>query len=324
MPRPTTGTTLQRPDLAALAWEYMLSAPEVGYIGTQILPVFETDEQTADYPVIPIEAILKNHDTHRSPRGTYNRSDYEFETGTYKCVEHGWEEALDDVERNLYRRFFDGELVATTRAMDIILRDQERRIAALTFNVGFLNNGAVAIEWNLHATCTPRADVMDAKETMRRNQGVYPNAMAISLRVLHNLMASQEITSAFQYTQPLQTMNMMQVRQVLAQYFGVDYLLVGGAQSDDAHKGQAFALADIWDDEYCLLFRKAPDAQNLMDPCLGRTFLWTADSPSNTVIESYRDETRRSDIYRVRQYTDETFVFTGAGYLLTNITEADT
>jgi hypothetical protein len=37
------------------------------------------------------------------------------------------------------------------------------------------------------------------------------------------------------------------------------------------------------------------------------------------VTESYREEQTRSDIYRVRQYTDEAFVFTGAGYLLSNI-----
>jgi hypothetical protein len=89
---------------------------------------------------------------------------------------------------------------------------------------------------------------------------------------------------------------------------------------DTAGKGISFSLSDIWDDEYVLLFRAAANARNLREPTLGRTFLWTGDSPQMVTSEQYRDETVRSNIYRVRQYTDECFVFTGAAYLLSNIT----
>ena len=72
-----------------------------------------------------------------------------------------------------------------------------------------------------------------------------------------------------------------------------------------------------------LLTRSIPDrksGRDLREPCLGRTFLWTADSPQNIVTEQYREEQSRSTIYRVRHSVDEAFVFTGAGYLLSNIT----
>lgn len=36
--------------------------------------------------------------------------------------------------------------------------------------------------------------------------------------------------------------------------------------------------------------------------------------------EQYREEQTRSDIYRVRQNTDECIQFTGAGYILTGVT----
>jgi hypothetical protein len=292
-----------------------------GFIGTQIMPVFEVAEQSSDYPVIPIESILKLKDTQRTPRGKYNRSDYEFETDTYSCKENGWEEAVDDVERKLYSRYFDAEAVATRRATDVILRNQEKRIAAIVFSTGNISNCKdVSTEWSTASACTPRSDVMDAKETLRKATGIYPNAGACSITVFNNLLKAKEITDAFQYTQPLQTMNIQAQINVIAQYFALDYLLIGGAQYDSAKKGQSFSLADIWDDEYFLLFNKASEGKDLQEPCLGRTFLWTADSPSNTVAESYRDETVRSDIYRVRQYTDEELIFAGAGYILANIT----
>jgi len=321
MPRPTSSTTIQRPDLAALAWEYNLSAPMTGFIGTQIMPLFSVPEQTAQYPVIPIEAVLKLKDTQRTPRGNYNRSDYEFEADTYSCVENGWEEAVDDVERKLYSRFFDAEAVATKRAMNVLLRNQEKRIAGIVFSTGNVTNcGNVSTEWSTASGCTPRADVLDAKETLRLATGIYPNSGACSIKVFHNLLKAKEIMDTFQYTQPLQSMNIQAQIGVIAQYFQLDNLYIGGAQYDSAKKGQSFSLADIWDDEYFLLFNRGTDGNDLQDPCLGRTFLWTADSPSNTVVESYRDEPKRSDIYRVRQYTDEELIFAGAGYLLANIT----
>lgn len=321
MPRPTSATTLQRPDLAALAWEYSVNAPMQGFIGTQILPAFGVAEQSADYPVIPIEAILKLKDTQRTPRGAYNRSDYEFETDTYACKENGWEELVDDVERKLYTRYFDAESVATIRATDAILRRQEKRVADLVFATGNVTNcGNVSTEWSTASACTPRADVMDAKDTLRKATGIIPNAGACSYVVFNNLMHSKEIQDVFQYTAPIQTMNTQAQINVLAQYFQLDYLFVGGAQYDSAKKGQSYSLSDLWDDEYFLLFKRASDTPNLMEPCLGRTFMWTPDAPSLVVAESYRDESRRSDVYRVRQYTDEELVFAGAGYILANIT----
>lgn len=322
MPRPTSSTTIQRPDLGALAYEYAMNAPLRGFIGVEILPVFETPEQASDYPVIPIESLLKMPASiRRQPRGGYARDDFEFETGTYSCEEFGFEAPVDDVEARLYNRFFDAEAVATERATDILMRAQEMRVAAAVFNTGNITNtGAVTTEWDKASTCTPYDDVQDAKTTLRNATGILANAGACSLTVFENVMKSNEIQSLFQYTNPVQVSGMAARIDLLRTYFGLDYLLVSGAMTDTAGKGLGFSLADIWDDEYFLLFRKPGGSNNLREPSLGRTFLWTEDSPQILVTEQYRDETIRSNIYRVRHHVDEAFIFTGAGYLLSNIT----
>ena len=321
MPRPTSGTTIQRPDLGALVYEYVLDAPNRGFVGLSLLPIFEVMEQAADYPIIPFEALLKIQETARAARGAYNRGDYEFETGTYACKENGWEEPVDDTERKLYQRFFDAEQVATLRATDIVLRKQEARIAAKVFNTGNITQtGAVGTEWDTSATCTPREDVAGAKEAMRAAGQPDPNVMLISRKVFNKLLLAKQITDAFRYgATPFETRPAAQKQADLAAFFDIPQLLVAGAIKDTAKKGKAISAADIWDDEYALLAAVSSGGQNLREPCLGRTFLWTADSPQNIVTENYRDETIRSEIYRVRQYTDEAFVFTGAGYLLSNI-----
>jgi hypothetical protein len=321
MPRPTSATTIQRPDLGALVYEHVMDAEKQGFICLELLPTFDVQEQSADYPVIPFEALLKIQSTSRAPRGAYNRGDYEFETGTYACKENGWEEPVDDVERRLYKRFFDAEVVASLRAADIVLRSQEVRVAAKIFNVSNITQtSAVTTEWNTAATCTPREDVAAAKEAMRAAGQPEPNVMVISRKVFNALLLAKQVTDAFRYgAVPFEVKPFAAKQADLAAFFNIDRILVAGAIKDSAKKGKAISAADIWDDEYAGLFKVSSGGQDLREPCIGRTFLWTADSPQIIVTESYRDETVRSDIYRVRQYTDEAFVFTGAGYLLSNI-----
>jgi hypothetical protein len=322
MPRPTSSTTIQRPDLGALAYEYTINAPNAGFIGTEIFPIFETPEQASDYPIIPIESLLKlPPDLRRQARGSYVRDDFQFETNTYSCAEYGLESPVDDTEAALYDRFFDVEAVATERANNMLLRDLEVRIAAQAFSTSVVTNtGAVSIEWSTLATCTPYDDIVDARRTLQAATGVTINAAAMCKKVFDNVVRSAEIQGLLQYTNPVQTLGMQAKMELMRQYFELDYLLVSEAVRDTAGKGLPFSLSNIWDDEYVLLFRKPANARNLKEPSLGRTFLWTADSPQIITTDQYREEQTRSNVYRVRHYVGESLVCAGAGYLLSNIT----
>lgn len=319
MPKLKTGSTLRR-DLGFAAYEYMMQASQRGFIGLQILPIFDVVDQTANYPVITLESMLKLPDTiQRAPRGNYARDDYEIETGTYQCVEYGQEALLDDVERALYNDYYEPEEFAVQRAVDKILRMQEKRIAGKVFNTANITQtSGVNVEWSTAATCTPRVDVMTAVESMRTSSGIEPNVMAISIKVFRNLLRAAEVTGALKYTNPIELGSFEAQRRILSQYFGLE-LVVGNAIYDSAKKGKAYSIADIWDDEYCGLFKVA-GTRDIQEPSLGRTFLWTEDSPENVVTEQYREEQKRSDVFRARHYVDERFIFTGAGYLLSNIT----
>lgn len=319
MPAPTSGTTLQRPDLGALAYEFYKDAAQRGFIGLEVLPVFEVPRVSMDYPKIPIEAFMKLQKTNRARRGNYNRSDYEFEMGTFKCEEHGWEEVIDDVERKLYANLFDIEQIAVMRAVNIILRNHEKRVATAVQSTGNITNTAsVGTEWSTVATSTPRKDVYAAENALRLATGVLVDTMAINLTVFNNLLRTSEVQDALKYTNPLEMGSLQQQTAQLSQYFGLELLIAGGLY-DSAKKGQSYSMTEIWDDEYCLLFAKSM-GMDLETPALGRTFLWVEDSPDILTTETYRDEPIRSDIYRVRHNVDEAFIFTGAGYLLSNIT----
>ena len=318
MPRPTGTTTLARPDLKSLAMEYLEN--QRVFIGLQALPIFEVEEQSAEYPVLPVEALLSMPDTKRAPRGHYARDDYEFENDNYACSENGFAEPVDDVEEKLYARYFDCEEVAMQRALGIILRGQEKRIADMLFNAGNFTAHAITNEWdaNHYTDAIPIGDVKTGRKAIHDACGVEPDTLIISYGTFLHLGLMDQIVDRLVYTHREVERGDIPA-SLLATAFNVERVLIGKGRYNSAKKGQTAVLADIWNEEYAMLCVTS-SGRDIKKPCVGRTFLWTKDSPENTMVESYRDEGVRSDIIRARQFTDEEIILVAAAYLLSNIT----
>ena len=95
-----------------------------------------------------------------------------------------------------------------------------------------------------------------------------------------------------------------EILNALADILGIKQILVGKGIYNSAKEGKSFQSVDIWNDDYAML-AVIDGSQRLSSPSLGRTFLWTLDSPDNATVEQYRDDAARSDIFRVRQHVDE-------------------
>lgn len=278
----------------------------MGFIGLEILPIYRTAEESSTYPVIPKEAMLKIHETGRAPRAAYQRGDWEYERGFYTTSEEGWEEPLDDVERKLLGRQAPGiaEMVATLRAWNIIMRNQEKRVADYLFNTtNFTNTGAVSTEWDTAASATPIDDVEDAKNAFLLQCGALPDTLTITYTTFSNLRLCDQIVDRLKYTFPGINLNQINSDQ-LATIFNIARVLVAGSVYNSAGLGLDASIEFLWSYEYAALTKTAR-GQDITEPCCGRTFLWTEDSPENPIVESYREEQRRSDMFRVRHYVSE-------------------
>jgi len=316
MPRPTSGTTIQRPDLQQAIDEYV--DEQDAFIGLKVAPTVEVLHQAADYPIIPIEALLSIPDTKRAPRGHYARSDWDFEMDTYSCSENGFEEVIDDVEVNLYSRYFDVEQICAKRAMGIVLRNQEKRIADMVFNTANFTEVSPTHEWDDAANAVPMTDVKLGHIAIKNATGLRANTLIISWSTFLDLGINAQILDRIKYTNPGVSRGELSPA-MLALAFEVDQVLVGGGRYNTAKKGQTASLADIWSNEYAMLCR-VENGPDITQPCLVRTFLWTADSPTNVVVESYREDQSRGDVIRIRHNTDEEFIIPDCGYLMDNIT----
>jgi hypothetical protein len=156
-----------------------------------------------------------------------------------------------------------------------------------------------------------------------------PNALAMSLTVFWDVLLSAEVKDALKYTNPIEMGGFEAQVRALAAYFGVADLLVAGGMLDSSQKGKSASLADIWDDEYVHLLRVSDGGEEIMEPAYGRTILFapgsggggspTDDGEGMLIVETYRDEGRRSNMVRVRYDVTEFVQFSAAKYTLGNI-----
>lgn len=320
MPYGNSSDAVLRPDLAAAAFEYSLSEASRGYIGTLALPIFPSSVKSAEYPVIPAKALLSMPDTKRAPRSAYKRGDWPWDMKNFTCKENGWEEPLDDSEAAMFRQYLDGEVVCTHRAMGIIERTQEKRIADALFNESTFSPHSVGNGWLDSANATPLEDVNAGKAEIEDTTGLTPNTLILNRQLFRGLGVCDAVIDRIKFTNPNVVRGEVPAA-LLAQYFGVDQLLVAGGVYDKAAKGKTLDVEKIWSSTYAMLAVVSPGGQDMYQPSLGRTFAWIEDmgGEERVVVEAYRDESARSEIIRARQHTHEVVQMTAAGYLLKGV-----
>jgi hypothetical protein len=294
VPRADLGTAIREYDIAAQA-----------FIARDALPILAMQRQAATLTVHKRESILQVVDAAHKDGSAYNRAGIETEDLAYACKEYGEEEPLTDVQRKLRASDFDAELEITEVAMHRMLMVQELRTSALLFNTTTWNGVTLytdnkAAPWSTAAS-SAIGQVLAAKAIIRANIGAEPNALIIGAAAMDNLLKNTEILARFVgagvITEAILRANM-------AALFGLQYLLVGKKSYNTAKEGQAFISGQIWDYKYAML-AKIAEGNTVANSGLGRTILWAEDSPENEMVEQYRDEFVRADIFRVRQFVQE-------------------
>jgi len=305
--------------------EFDLAMDRAGFIANRILPVIEVAKASGTFGIIPIEQLLQSRETKRAPGGGYSRGNWTFDDVAFATKENGAEEPVDDRESTLYSDYFDAELIAAQRAFDAVLRNAEIRVASLIFNAttwtGAGLTTGITNEWDDATNAVPVTDVEAAVRKVYDGTGLWPNALVINRRVFRNLRNSAQIIDRIESAgagNPSKPTDITE--QMLAAVFDLDHIIVGGSSKNSANEGQTATPTQIWSDEYAMVCRIAT-TNDIKEPCIGRTFHWSEDgSQVMGTVESYRDETVRGDVTRVRHETNEKVLYLQCGHLLSNIT----
>lgn len=239
-----------RPDLGVLAYEYSLGAATQGFIGHRSCRV----QHRAAIVAVPGHPCRSHSRVRRHPaRAAHGlrRGDWEFDFKDYTCKENGWEEPLDDTEAALFARYFDAN-VAVQRATLMVLRSQERRVAAKVMDTGTFKNAAVAHAWNSYADADPLADVNRAKDYFRFSVGLKPNALIMDEDVLKHISMCDAVMDRIKYSNPNAIRGELTLEQLKA-YFSVPTIIVAGAVYNKAAKRRPKEIATIWPTDMIML-----------------------------------------------------------------------
>ncbi len=322
MPAPSSSLATLRPELGGSMEEFSLAMDREGFIGHRILPVFEAGKKSGTFGKIPVEQLLQNRETRRAPGAGYSRGTWKFEPTSFACEEHGAEEPVDDLESEMYREYFIAEQVSAARALDAVIRNAEKRAAALVFNPTTWTSHTTGVtnEWDDASNATPIADVEAAVQACWEASGLWPNALIINRLVFRNLRNVDEIIDRLKY-QGFQDVRPSKITEAaLAQVFDLEEVIVAGSAKNSANEGQVASIAPIWSNEYAMIARVCR-TNDIKEPGLGRTIHWSADgSEVGGHMETYRDETVRSDVVRCRHDVDEIILHVQSSHLLSNIT----
>ncbi|MCK5127549.1 MAG: hypothetical protein KAR42_14935 [candidate division Zixibacteria bacterium] len=313
-----SGATI-RGDLHDVTSEYANDI-EGQFMGLDILPPMEVKRKESSFKRLKLENITDpSSDGKRASGGAYDRQQSEVENDTYACLEYGFEGPIDDGDRANYENYFDAEVEETKVQRFRLRRAQEVRIAALVWSTATFSGftAAVTTEWD-NVAAVPYNDIQDAILTLKQQVGGALGSseicMAFSEKVFRNVVQTTQIQAkikggAGSILDKSSGADMIGAAR-LADILGVNKVFYSPAQNE---------AADIWDDEYALLYLRNTGAARSEVQC-GRSPLWTRMTPENSFVETYQEPGVSSIIVRAKQFVDEKIFFAGAGYLFSNIT----
>lgn len=323
-----THSTL-RPDLATFQ-QLDLELNRRGLVVARMMTPFEVPAASGPFKKIKLASLLAalGADTTRGPKGDYNEGEYEFEEDSYKTVEHGWEEPIDDAEANMYRNFLQMEEVAAMRAWEVLLTRLEARglAVAIDATVSASRNANATAVWTNYASAVPMDDVKAARRAVWLRTGRRPNVVAMAYETFEDCRRCAQVTDAIASKGAGSSIKPSDINAaMLAQVFDVEEVVVADSVKNSANVNATSTIASVFPEDKVWLGVRS-SSNDYRDPCFGRILHWGGDgsviNESESVIgvvETYRWEKTRGDRLRVRHQTQEKALYPEMAQVITTV-----
>ena len=316
-----------RPDLVGAFGEFSNEMNMRGYIGLDIFSVIEVSLQSDNPGRLPLEQLLFEGKTEVGSRSGYNRGDFEFDRWVYATEKHGWEEPVSQRDRQRYRYLIEPEIIAVQRALGVVTRNLEMRIAAQVFDTTaytIANNMRTnaATTW-ADRSSTPIDDVRLARQRVWDRTGIYPNTFVCNMEVFINLQHNEQIIDRISASGAGEMVKATDITaEQIARVFSVEKVCVANSAKNIAGEGLNRQIRQIWSRDYAAVCHTSDSADH-RDACIGRTFHWSDDgSEIGGAVSEYWEEKIEADIYRVKLETDEVTMYPELNHLIGGVSLA--
>lgn len=274
-------------------------------VAERVLPVLPVQKEADVYYIFNKEELQEQDDL-RADGDEANEMTWDVTSTAYLAEEYALRKIVTDrVIRNADAPIRP-KMTTVMKLKRALMIEQERRIQALVQSASTITNtGSPTAQWDATSGQDPEADVDAAKNSVRINSGMIPNAMLLAYDVAQSLKQWLRATAWTTYGEYLSKGDLPPM------LWGLE-TIVAGAVRNTANAAATESLADIWNDNV-LIFHKDP-TPDLMSPNLG----WIIRAQDWTTIQ-YRQDSRKGEWQEVSVIEDEVVAYAAAGYLITDV-----
>jgi len=295
---------------------------EDSYVSSKICPTVPVEEETGTYYTFTLDSFFGDsnevgNNLVRAPQAAYLRGGWDLGTGTYACVEYGYEDLIDQRIAKGLDKYFDVEARCVKSATEKVLIAQEVRVATLMqTDANWTTNrvtgaGAANSEWDA-ANAVPIDDIDVAMLGILNATGKTANTLVMGFQTWQAMRKSTQVTNLLSADER-SAITVKDLAPIFADMFGINQILVSRATRNTAALGQTATLASVWDaTDTAWVGYVNPDASKV-DPSAAYSFAF-----EDIAAFSYDEDAIRSSVVRVNHTVNEAVVAAGLGATITN------
>ncbi len=297
----------------------MLTSMSVAYkneefIGTKLMPIVKVGKLSDKYYVYNKRDRLGVPDTSVDSRSRPNEIAESRSTATYSCKGYALMNFVDQLTLANQDAPLNEMVDLTASINDLLDLDEEIRIANILTNSANFSGQTTALSgsdrWDSASGGDIVKNIQDAAASMWMGHGPTRLVGYTSLEVANVLYRHPQIRDLFKYTAPG-----LATSTLVANYLGLDELLIGKARKDAANEGATVSYSRVWGKVLGIL--RVATSPGLRTAAYGFTLRF-GDKTSQQWFDPAVG-TRGGYYAKVGMEEDHKIVAVDAGYLFTTV-----
>lgn len=287
------------------------------FVGIKVLAPKPMRLPTGHVPKITVGKgnLMRATRKRRTPGANFDRWQSAIDDHSITLVQIPEEVLLPDEQTMLYEDYFAFESFYAQEATNRLRRAHEIECETALFDAGVFTatNSTVAYTAANIATMDPVTDILNAIRRIKA-AGEMPNTILIPGPVYDRVRVSTIMKAWIAGSINPGAQVTSDAIQASFEKQGIKQVLVADSYVNNSDEGNADVIDPIWPNTY--MFIGNVQAGELKGGGVGRTFFWDKEGPLFN-IQSYRDESRKSNVIRAMKTSSSDITNARAGQLIT-------